>query len=109
MASESIYGSRPGTERHAPKQYSLRSLMSGGEEAADLARLYEAVWDRGANCLDNPNPWTGDDLPTDREAQALCSGCAVREMCREFAEKHPQEHGVWGGYVFGREEEEENE
>lgn len=98
--SDSISGSRPGTERKAPKVYSLASLMSKPGEAADLAALYKGVAEKGANCEEDPDKWTGDDLPTAREAQAMCAGCECLNLCRTYAENNKPSHGVWAGKVY---------
>lgn len=35
-----------------------------------------------------------------REALTICEECSVRKECLEFAEKHGEEWGVWGGINF---------
>lgn len=102
--SESIGGIRPGTELSAPKLYSLKSLELSPEAQKDLDALNESVEVNGANCDGQPEKWTGDDLPTDREAQAMCAGCSSRTACGIFVKNSPPAHGVWFGRVFGREE-----
>lgn len=101
-----IPGSRPGTERQTPKTYSIASLLLKGDEGAALANLYKGVAEKGANCESDPDKWTGDDLPTDREAQAMCSSCPMLKQCRDYAQKFQPAHGVWGGLVMGRDLEE---
>jgi WhiB family redox-sensing transcriptional regulator len=34
-----------------------------------------------------------------RQAKAVCSGCAVRSVCLEWAVLARIEHGVWGGFT----------
>ena len=109
MIGDLIGGSRPGTERKTPKQYSLRTLLSGPEEAADLAELWELANEKGANCHVDPEAWVADELPTPRAAQAMCASCPIIAQCRAYAEKHNPACGVWGGVPYNRLEEETNE
>jgi WhiB family redox-sensing transcriptional regulator len=33
----------------------------------------------------------------ERQAKAICSGCAVRDDCLDFALRVREPHGIWGG------------
>jgi hypothetical protein len=32
-----------------------------------------------------------------RDAKRVCGACAVRSACLDYALKHDEEHGIWGG------------
>lgn len=54
-------------------------------------------------CYGNPGPYMDydeDNIPSNEEAEALCAGCPLKEMCEEYALKTGETHGVWGGKVF---------
>ncbi|MET7495582.1 WhiB family transcriptional regulator [Streptomyces sp900116325] len=60
-------------------------------------------WRMQAACRDEdpdlffPIGSTGPALVQTEEAKAVCGGCAVRELCLEWAMEHGQDSGVWGG------------
>lgn len=35
--------------------------------------------------------------PYEREAKMICSSCPYQMRCLEYAIKHPEEQGIWGG------------
>jgi WhiB family redox-sensing transcriptional regulator len=41
-------------------------------------------------------PEPGEAESTYRMARAICSGCTVKEQCREWGINH-EYHGMWGG------------
>lgn len=112
MAESSIPGWRPGTERTVSKQYSVKSLELKPNAAKAQADLYKAVWDAtdkfavgkgpAVPCVLNPEPYTSDELPTDREAAFLCASCPVKDLCRDYAESSHAAWGVYAGEVRGR-------
>lgn len=52
-------------------------------------------------CKDNPGPYMDfDEPPTPEEAEALCAGCPIIELCFERAIANHEKFGVWGGFVF---------
>lgn len=69
-----------------------------------------------ANFFVKPEPWMKDgacrDYPTSlffpergsstRKAKAICAGCSVRVLCREYAERTETEYGIWDGEVRKR-------
>ena len=88
----------------APK---VRELSTGYlQQSRDSSVLLKELWDRapkeGANCVGREDEFSGDDLPTDREAQLLCSGCPLLSLCREYAESAHPAWGLFGGRVYGR-------
>lgn len=72
-----------------------------GEEALHSA-LWKASQSTGANCLNREEEFSGEDLPSDREAQLLCASCPVLDLCRAYAEVAHPAWGVFGGRVYGR-------
>lgn len=40
---------------------------------------------------------TGPAVPQVAEARRICHGCPVRAACLDWALRHDQVHGVWGG------------
>lgn len=104
--NEYISGYRPGTEGTPTKVYDIRHLLLSPEATKAQSNLYQAVWDHGDEvpCVQNPEPYTSDDLPTDREAQMMCGSCpvAVKTKCAIFAEIARPAHGVFAGQVHGR-------
>ena len=52
------------------------------------------VWD----CWDRD----GVEIPTDEQAQRMCEGCPVFELCARYAEVANPVIGVYAGKVYGR-------
>lgn len=106
---QSIRGYRTvGDPPKPPRELSMGYLHQSHAESALHTPLSRAATDEGANCLGRMDEWAvgseegGDTLPTDRQAQLLCSSCPILQQCAEYAEvKHPS-WGVWGGRVYGR-------
>jgi WhiB family redox-sensing transcriptional regulator len=40
---------------------------------------------------------TGPAIPQIAEAQRVCQGCPVRAACLDWALRHDQAYGIWGG------------
>ena len=100
---QSIRGYRTvGDPPKPPRELSLGYL----QQAPRASKLLKELWDRapleGAPCVGNAEKWTSDDLPTDREAQLMCSGCVMLELCKKYADESHVAYGVWGGEVHGR-------
>lgn len=114
MANDYIPGYRPGSEGSTPKMYSVRHLMLTPEASKAQSDLYRATWDaadaheRGEGppvpCYNNPEPFTGDELMSPREAQATCAVCPVKKLCGTFAELSQPSWGVHSGHVYREEE-----
>lgn len=102
MADEVIKGYRVVGERPKDRSLSYEYLKQDGKSAKLLAVLRTAAVREGANCLGKAEKWTGDELPSDREAQLMCATCPLVQMCSQYAEGAHVAHGVWGGKVYGR-------
>ena len=115
MTEQSIRGYRIYGDVKPEKHQSTDYLRMGHEAARAHRELREAVIEDGAPCQADPDAWTPDELPTDREAAIMCATCpfvkmlegrkaeGVRMKCRRFADA-PENHayGVLDGRVFGR-------
>lgn len=100
---QSIRGYRTvGDPPKPPRELSLGYL----QQAPRASKLLKELWDRapleGAPCVGNAEKWTSDDLPTDREAQILCSSCPLAKLCAEYRDESHVAWGVWAGEVRGR-------
>lgn len=77
-------------------------------EAVDAYQyLVRMTYEHGANCIEDPDKWTGYDrdgveIPTDAEAQEMCAGCPVFDLCSEYAELERPAIGIHAGKVWGR-------
>lgn len=100
--NESIRGYRITYEKKPQRELSMDYLMQSHEAAEAQRKLWLAAAEEGAPCVTNPEPYIGDDLPTDREAAKLCATCPVFDLCRDFAEKAHPAWGVHAGKVYGR-------
>lgn len=97
---QSFRGYRPLADRPKEKGGSLEYLRLPSAEAR---KLLDELWkspDR--NCEGRGEEFSGDDLPTDAEAQLMCAGCDVLDKCREYAAEARPAWGTWGGTVYGR-------
>lgn len=102
MADDSIRGYRIIGDRPKERQLSMDYLKQSHTAAKLLTVLRTEAVKQGANCLGNPEKWTGEELPTDREAQIMCASCPLVSLCNQYAETAHVAHGVWGGQVYGR-------
>jgi WhiB family redox-sensing transcriptional regulator len=62
-------------------------------------RLYAACRDTDPAPFFAPNYFEARVNKREREARAkeLCARCPVRQPCLDYAIRHNEEHGVWGG------------
>lgn len=81
---------------------SFEYLHQTPKAAKLLSILRNEVAKTETPCSVDPDKWTNDELPTDREAQLMCAPCPLREMCLEYAQEAHASWGVWGGTVRGR-------
>lgn len=104
MADESIRGYKIIGDRPKDRQLSMSYLQQSHEAAKLLGELRVKATDlkNPAKCLGKADQYSGDELPTDREAQIMCSGCPLVALCSEYAETAHVAHGVWGSRVYGR-------
>jgi len=73
-------------------------------------RMAAAMAERGANCKDTPEPWTGyvdeqgvEWLPTPKEARDLCAGCPLLDKeCLEWKSKGDTTYGVLNAEVIDK-------
>ena len=82
------------------------SAQPGVPQRSHFFRLipHEAdlIWQEHARCRDeDPEiffPGKGKGLGADaRKAKNTCKKCEVREQCLEYALKHRERDGIWGG------------
>jgi WhiB family redox-sensing transcriptional regulator len=58
----------------------------------------EASWQDSALCAQtDPDAWFPDKGGSTRSAMATCKACEVRSECLEYALKHDEMYGIWGG------------
>lgn len=56
------------------------------------------VWMDLGRCAEaDPEQWFPEKGGSTRAAKAVCRGCEVRAECLEYALKHDERFGVWGG------------
>lgn len=108
-AQYSIRGSRVlGDPPKPPRELRMDYL----HQSAESSELHKELWSiaplEGAPCVGETEKWTGDELPTDREAQLMCAQCPlkVRKVCSAYAKATHPAWGVYDGKVFGRKLEE---
>lgn len=102
MADEVIKGYRIVGDRPKDRQLSYTYMQQDGKSAKLLTILRTEAVKQGANCVGKPEQWTGDELPTDREAQMMCAGCGVAKQCAEYRDAAHPAWGVWSSEVRGR-------
>lgn len=51
-------------------------------------------------CQQQPEEYFAEDPRVLAVAQALCTGCPVRDLCLAGARERREPHGVWGGQIF---------
>jgi WhiB family redox-sensing transcriptional regulator len=55
-------------------------------------------WQESANCLGvDPDLFFPERGVSIKEARSVCSGCEVRLECLEYALRHGEKFGIWGG------------
>ena len=61
-------------------------------------------WREQAACAghDTPDIFFEEDVVAQQQAMRLCAVCPVREQCLEFALRHKQDDGIWGGMTGQR-------
>src|SRR5712691_11157913 len=58
----------------------------------------ERRWQEQANCLGvDPDLFFPERGASTREAKSVCRGCEVRAECLEYALRHGEKFGIWGG------------
>lgn len=102
MADEHIRGYRIQGDRPKDRQLSMSYLQQSHEAAKLLTILRSDALRDGANCLGKPEQWSGEELPSDRQAQLDCAGCEVFKQCEAYREAAHPAWGNWAGVVKGR-------
>jgi WhiB family transcriptional regulator, redox-sensing transcriptional regulator len=51
-------------------------------------------------CREEPDLFFAESPRLLEQAQGLCAGCPVQEMCLAGALERREPHGVWGGKIF---------
>lgn len=99
VAEDFIKGYRPRADRPRERSLSYDYML----QTPKASKLLNILWtSKDKNCEGREEEFSGDDLPTDREAQLMCAGCPLKKTCGEYArEAHPA-WGVWEGTVRGR-------
>ncbi len=55
-------------------------------------------WQERANCLGvDPDLFFPERGASTKEAKSVCSSCEVRMDCLEYALRHGEKFGIWGG------------
>jgi hypothetical protein len=83
----------------------IRMLMKISHSDADQVRdwmvLAQAADEIGDNlpCRQAPDMYfaTNTDLYSTNLAKKACQPCPIKNMCAEYALKHNEQDGVWGG------------
>lgn len=99
MTDEYIRGYRPRADR--PKTREL--VMEYLQQTPRAAKLLKVLWETpNKNCEGKTEEFSGEDLPTDREAQLMCAGCDALATCGIYRDEAHPAWGVWSGTVKGR-------
>lgn len=60
--------------------------------------LEETAWQELARCAEtDPDAFYPEKGGSTREAKKVCRSCDVRQACLEYALKHDERFGIWGG------------
>lgn len=99
MADEFIRGYRPVGDRPRTRELSMDYL----QQTPRAAKLLKVLWStEGKNCEGRTEEFSGEELPTDREAQLMCAGCPALETCGLYRDEAHPAWGTWGSTVKGR-------
>ena len=71
-------------------------------DESDLVALFglgeEQSWQERALCAQtDPEAFFPEKGGSTREAKKICVGCEVRGECLEYALRHDERFGIWGG------------
>jgi WhiB family redox-sensing transcriptional regulator len=71
---------------------------SGAQPWTDLSPVANAAWRLEALCAEtDPEAFFPEKGGSTRDAKRVCTGCAVRAECLEFALANDERFGIWGG------------
>jgi len=66
--------------------------------AAPLDDDEDRTWMLEARCLDaDPEAFFPEKGGSTREAKRICAACPVRDECLDYALRHDERFGIWGG------------
>lgn len=69
--------------------------------AAGFDQLFTAIeqeWQEHALCAEtDPEAFFPEKGGSTREAKRICQACSVRDECLEYALRHDERFGIWGG------------
>src|SRR5258705_13711775 len=69
----------------------IHTVQGGSGDAAGR-------WQERANCLGvDPDLFFPERGASTKEAKGVCGGCEVRTECLEYALRHGEKFGIWGG------------
>jgi WhiB family redox-sensing transcriptional regulator len=91
------------TDSYTPASYGAEPFASralaqvpAGDLDGDAAG--DAAWRLDALCAEtDPEAFFPEKGGSTREAKRVCSGCAVRSECLEYALASDERFGIWGG------------
>src|ERR1700758_5525879 len=67
-------------------------------QALELDDGEDRRWQERANCLGvDPDLFFPERGASTKEAKAVCNNCEVRLDCLEYALRHGEKFGIWGG------------
>ena len=81
-----------------PSAWPAESFASRALAAAPADLSGDAAWRLDALCAEtDPEAFFPEKGGSTREAKRVCSGCAVRSDCLEYALANDERFGIWGG------------
>ena len=87
----------PGIGAPLPKApQRITATAPAREELLHAVALHERVG-RPTPCRTDPEPFTAENMRERERAAAMCGGCPLRELCRDYAAEAGEPWGVWGG------------
>lgn len=99
----SIPGYRINQESPKPERtLSIEYLKQSPEASRANMELWKAAMTKGANCVGREDEFSGDTLPTDRQAQMMCAGCPSQPECEIYRLVARPAWGVFDSHVHGR-------
>lgn len=86
------------TAEISQKYYSLIEATTGEEPCYQPEFLDSPdTWLGEIKADEYTGNWTGSNNVSKATAEALCAGCPLLEMCRDYATEAQEPYGIWGG------------
>lgn len=98
----SIRGYRIREVRKPDRELSYTYLQLSHDGAQAQTNLRESVAKNGANCVDKEEQFSGDELPSARDASLMCASCPSFNACEIYARLGRPAWGVHHGQVYGK-------